>query len=115
MDRPRKKVLFVCAQNRLRSPTAEKLYSGHPRWEVKSAGTESKTSPVTKEIFDCADIVFVFEKIQRNRLKRSFFSLYARKRVVCLDIPDEYNFMDPDLVNLLKIKLKRYLGKSSER
>jgi predicted protein tyrosine phosphatase len=47
-----KRVLFVCSQNRLRSPTAEAVFS--------------------------------------NR--------------ICLDIPDEFEYMDPALVRLLELK-----------
>ena len=35
------KILFVCSQNRLRSPTAEKLCRSLPGYKVKSAGIKS--------------------------------------------------------------------------
>ena len=41
MNQPQK-LLFICSENRMRSPTAEKMYDGFPGYEVKSAGTETE-------------------------------------------------------------------------
>jgi len=107
----KKKVLFVCTQNRLRSPTAEHLYRSSADIDVRSAGiSPSATVPVSKELLEWADVVYVFEKQQRNVIHKRFPELYEKKQIVCLYIPDEYDFMSPALVNLLKIKLVPLLG-----
>jgi predicted protein tyrosine phosphatase len=56
-----------------------------------------------------ADLIFVMERTHRSKLSSKFKSHLGKARVVCLEIPDEYEFMDPDLVRLLKAKVPRYL------
>jgi predicted protein tyrosine phosphatase len=48
------------------------------------------------------------ERAHRNRLQKRF-GRYLKARVICLDIPDEYEFMDQGLVSLLKAKVTRHL------
>ena len=105
-----KHVLFICSQNRLRSPTAEQVFSAEPGIEVSSAGIHKTASnPVTAELLDWADIVFVMEPSHRSKLSKQFRASLNRKRVICLDIPDEYDFMDPSLISLLQIKVRPFL------
>jgi predicted protein tyrosine phosphatase len=105
-----KNILFVCSQNRLRSPTAEQIFSTHPDIEVASAGTNNDAeTPLTSELVEWADIIFVMEKTHRTKLQTRFRSLLKSKRIVCLDIPDNYEFMEPALVALLESKLARFL------
>jgi len=104
-----KKVLFVCSQNRLRSPTAEQIFSMRADIEVASAGTNNDAeTPLTAELVAWADIVFVMEKEHRHKLQRRF-KKHLKARLICLDIPDDYQFMDPLLVSLLQSKVGRFL------
>ena len=104
-----KKILLVCSQNRLRSPTAEQVFSKRRDIEVESAGTNHDAdNPLTHELVAWADIIFVMEKAHRNKLQKKFQSSLGA-RVICLDIPDDYEFMDPELVRLLEAKVPRYL------
>lgn len=101
-----KHVLFVCSQNRFRSPTAEQVFASHPGIECASAGTNRDAdNPLTPELVEWADIIFVMEDSHRNKLTSKFSKYLANKRVVCLDIPDEYEYMDPELVRLLRAKV----------
>jgi predicted protein tyrosine phosphatase len=111
LSRPRiRTVLFVCSQNRLRSPTAEQVYSRRADLEVDSAGTNhGADNPLTAELVEWADMIFVMEKAHRGKLQRSFQTALAGKRVICLDIPDQYTFMQPELVQLLEAKVSRHL------
>lgn len=103
-------VLFICSQNRLRSPTAEHVFADWPGIETSSAGlNHDAENPVTPEQLQWADIVFVMERAHRDKLSARFKPHLGRARVVCLDIPDEYEFMDPELVRLLKARVPRYL------
>jgi len=105
-----KNILFVCSQNRLRSPTAEQIYAQRPDLEVASAGTNNDAeTPLTLELVKWADIIFVMEKAHRTKLQTRFRSVLKSKRVICLDIPDKYGFMEPALVSLLQSKLARFL------
>ncbi|HEV2502902.1 MAG TPA: low molecular weight protein tyrosine phosphatase family protein [Mesorhizobium sp.] len=106
-----KKVLFVCSQNRLRSPTAEQIFSTRQDLEVSSAGTNNDAeNPLTPELVSWADIIFVMEKSHRNKLMRKYRAHAKSARVICLDIPDDYEFMDPTLVRLLETRVSRHLG-----
>lgn len=105
-----KNILFVCSQNRLRSPTAEQVFSRRRDIEVESAGTNHDAdNPLTHELVAWADIIFVMEKAHRAKLQKKFRTSLEGARVICLDIPDDYAFMDPELVRLLETKVLRYL------
>lgn len=106
------RVLFICSQNRLRSPTAERIFSARPGLQVASAGTEqSAVKVVSAETIGWADMIFVMEDWHRDLLDRQFRRHVERKRVVCLGIPDRYEYMDPELVQLLELKVAPYLSK----
>ncbi|UPT62073.1 MAG: low molecular weight protein tyrosine phosphatase family protein [Hyphomonadaceae bacterium JAD_PAG50586_4] len=105
-----KNILFICSQNRLRSPTAEQIFATHPGVETASAGTNNDAdNPVTSQLLRWADIVFVMEKAHRNKVQKRFKADLKHTRLICLDIPDEYEFMDEALVRLLRAKVTRFL------
>jgi predicted protein tyrosine phosphatase len=99
------RVLFICSQNRLRSPTAEHVFSNRAGFEVASAGVSPDAeTTVSPELLEWADVIFVMERAHRNKLSREFGALLHSKRIICLDIPDEFEYMDPALVRLLEAK-----------
>lgn len=103
-------VLFICAQNRLRSPTAEHVFADWPGIETESAGIgNGADNPVSPELLARADLVFVMEKNHLNKLRRKFRAHLNGKRLICLDIPDDYDYMDPVLIQLLQQKVTRFL------
>ena len=103
---PMKRVLFICSRNRLRSPTAEQVFSNRAGFEIASAGINPDADTmVSPELLEWADVIFVMERSHRNKLSTKFRAYLHSKRIVCLDIPDDYEFMDPRLVNLLEAKL----------
>ena len=107
-------VLFVCSANRLRSPTAEQVFSTWPGIETDSAGVSNGADVLlSAEQIEWADIIFVMEKTHRNKLNRKFRSSLNGKRVVCLDIPDDYEFMDPHLVRILESRVGRFLQRTA--
>jgi predicted protein tyrosine phosphatase len=111
-----KRVLFVCSQNRLRSPTAEQVFASYPGIEVASAGIHhTADNPVTPELLQWAEIIFVMEKAHRNKLAKKFRAHLNGKRIICLNIPDEFEFMDPDLIRILKAKVPRFCRLHSTR
>ena len=110
-----KRVLFICSQNRLRSPTAEQVFASHPGIECASAGTNHDAdNPLTPELIEWAEIIFVMEQTHRNKVTSKFRQHLANKRVICLDIPDEYEYMDTELVRLLKGKVSPFLPVAHE-
>ena len=102
--------LFVCSQNRLRSPTAEQIFSTYENLECDSAGLDSGAMvELSTEQIEWADIIFVMEKRHRNKLSKKFKRVLNGKRMIVLDIPDEYEFMDEALIILLKAKVIKFL------
>jgi predicted protein tyrosine phosphatase len=105
-----KHILFVCSQNRLRSPTAEHIFSDYPGIECTSAGTnQGADNPLTPELIEWADLIFVMENTHRKRMASKFQRHLAKARIICLGIPDDYEFMDPELVTLLQAKVTPFL------
>jgi predicted protein tyrosine phosphatase len=85
------------------------VFSNRPGFEVASAGTNaSAETPLSADLIEWADVVFVMEKAHRNKLSKKFRLHLKNKRVICLDIPDEFEFMDPTLVRLLEVKVGRF-------
>lgn len=103
-------VLFICSQNRLRSPTAEQVFADWPGIETTSAGLKPDADvPVSPELLQWADLIVVMERAHRSRLASRFQRWLGGKRIVCLDIPDDYAFMAPALVELLERKVAPFL------
>ena len=105
-----KNILFICSQNRLRSPTAEQVFADYPGLEVSSAGTNHDAeNPLTAELVSWANIIVVMERQHRAKLQKLFRTALRGQRVICLDIPDDYAFMEPELIELLKVRMARHL------
>ena len=103
-------LLFVCSENRLRSPTAERVFSDYPGVKAIGAGTNADAStPVSGDLIAWADVVLVMEKAHRNKVAKKFRDLLKDKRLVVLDIPDQFEYMQPELVNLLKARVARHV------
>jgi predicted protein tyrosine phosphatase len=105
------RILFICSRNRLRSPTAEALFSSRAGIETASAGTSPDAdNPISMDLVEWADIIFVMEGIHRKRLNQLFRTALRTKKVVVLSIPDRYNYMDAELIRILETKLSPYLN-----
>lgn len=105
------KLLFICSRNKLRSLTAEKLFEGSPLYQARSAGTQPGARIVVNEgHIGWADVIFCMEKSHVSRLRERFSEAMQGKQVICLHIPDEYGFMDPELIEELTAKLAPYVA-----
>jgi predicted protein tyrosine phosphatase len=104
------RVLFLCRQNRMRSATAERLFSRRPDLDVRSAGTSPDAlARVNANMLDWADLIFIMDDDQRRALGRQFGDHPALNRLICLDIPDEFSFLQPELVELLTSRTAPHL------
>jgi len=104
------KVLFLCSRNRWRSLTAEKVFDDLDGISARSAGTEPNARiRVTAGHLSWAELIFVMEKKHLRRLQDKFPEAIADKKIICLHIPDEYEFMQPELVDLLQASVTPYL------
>lgn len=100
------KILFVCSRNKWRSRTAETIFKNNGLHQIKSVGTEkSARIRITQNMINWADTIFVMESKHKKRMVENFELNLQEKDVEVLDIPDEYQYMDEDLVEILKIKL----------
>jgi predicted protein tyrosine phosphatase len=109
-----KRLLFVCSRNKLRSPTAEQVFSTWKGIEVASAGLAADAeTPLTADLVEWADIIFVMEKAHRSKLSAQFKGSLNGQRIVCLNVPDRYAFMEPALVSLLTKRVPKFLGVGS--
>jgi predicted protein tyrosine phosphatase len=105
------RLLFLCSRNQWRSPTAEAVFQSDPRVEVRSAGVSaSARRRVSEKLLLWADQVLVMEHEHKQRLREQFPDLFHDLRVEVLDIPDDYRFMDPELVALIRIRVEPLLG-----
>lgn len=108
-----KRLLFVCSQNKLRSPTAEAVFSKWEGVETSSCGLNHDAEiPASAELVEWADIIFVMEKGHRSKLSAKFKRHLGGKRLICLDIPDKFEYMDPELVALLQAKVAKHLPRT---
>jgi predicted protein tyrosine phosphatase len=103
-------LLFVCSENRLRSPTAEAVFDEYEGINAIGAGTNSDAeTTVSGDLIEWADTILVMEKTHRNKVSKKFKDLLKGKKLVCLDIPDNYECMQPELVKILKVKVPRHV------
>lgn len=104
------RILFVCSQDRLRSPTAAAIFSEFDSVETMSAGTNSDCdTPLSGELIEWANVILVMEESHRSVVVGKYRELLRDKELAVLEIPDIYPFMDPMLVALLKARVPRYV------
>lgn len=102
--------LFVCGKARMRSPTAADIAARYPNVETDFAGLSNDADEkLSSEHIDWADTIFVMERRQKKRLTALFGNRLRHVRVVCLDVPDRFAFNQPELCDLLRVKLASYL------
>jgi len=103
-------IIFICSRNQWRSPTGEQVWKKHPKLNVRSAGTSpgAKRTVSAKDV-QWADVIFVMEEKHKNRLKAQFTRLVNHKDIQVLDIPDEYQYMDSELVEIMEQTVGSYL------
>ena len=102
-------LLFICSRNQWRSPTAEKIYAKDQRCNTRSAGTSprAKRTVNAKDII-WADKIFVMEHKHKDRLKAEYSKLLKYNKPIVLEIPDDYGYMDEELVELLRESIEAY-------
>jgi predicted protein tyrosine phosphatase len=103
-------VLFICSRNQWRSRTAETIFKNNQKHNAKSAGTANEARiRVSEKLIDWADLIFVMEKKHKERLREKFGALIDSKKIIVLDIPDEYQYMDSELIEILETSVSAYM------
>ncbi|MEM9374149.1 MAG: phosphotyrosine protein phosphatase [Planctomycetota bacterium] len=104
-------ILFICGKARKRSPTAAEVVAEHLGQPTDFAGLSADADErVSSEHLKWADTVVVMERAQLSRLKRQMGQHLKGKRLICLDIPDKFEFAQPELVDLVTARLARIVG-----
>ncbi|MEP6504086.1 MAG: phosphotyrosine protein phosphatase [Betaproteobacteria bacterium] len=104
-------VLFVCSRNQWRSPTAEHVWRRDARVNARSAGTSASARRVVSAAdIAWADVILVMEHKHKSRLMAEHRQSLAHKRLHVLDIPDDYRYLDPELVELVGAPVAALLG-----
>ncbi|MEM9273922.1 MAG: phosphotyrosine protein phosphatase [Cyanobacteria bacterium P01_F01_bin.143] len=104
------KLLFVCSENKLRSPTAEAVFSEYENVEAIGAGTNKDAfTPISGDLIEWADIILVMEQSHRTKIAKKFRRQLKDKKLAVLEIPDNYKYMQPELISLLKLKVPKYV------
>lgn len=103
--------LFICSRNQWRSRTAEDLFKNIEDISVRSAGTSSSARiKVNEKLLEWADFIFVMEKHHKQWLQQKYPFLLIDRQVVIMDIPDEYEYMDAELIDMLERVMEPYLS-----
>jgi predicted protein tyrosine phosphatase len=104
-------ILFICSRNKWRSATAETMYKNHSEHQVRSAGTEpSARIKINAKLITWADLIFVMEKKHKQRIIKNFPEETYDKEMITLDIPDDYQYMDEELIEEIDSKVAHYLS-----
>ena len=107
----REHLLFVCSRNQLRSPTGERIFASSERFEPRSRGLRASANrQLTAADILWADSIFVMEPDHKREVLRLFREEAKGRRLFVLDIPDEYEFMDPVLIDLITAGVRGALG-----
>ena len=103
-------ILFICSRNQWRSPTAEHVFAVGYGIKTRSAGTSrhAKHTLSSKDIA-WADLIFVMEQKHKQNIKEKFPRQLQHKKIIVLDIPDDYHYMDAALVEILQDVVPPYL------
>jgi predicted protein tyrosine phosphatase len=103
-------ILFICSRNQWRSRTAEDIFKNTDGLAVRSAGTSNSARiKVTEKLIEWADLIFVMEKHHKQLLNQKYTTSMEGKQIIILDIPDEYQYMDSELIDILEMGVEPYM------
>lgn len=103
-------VLFVCSKNKWRSPTAESIYRNDERMNVRSAGISSSSKHrISERDIEWADLIFTMEEEHKSAIKSRFQKKLRIAEIYVLDIPDDYSYMDEELIEMIRSSVEACL------
>ena len=98
-------VLVVCGRNKRRSRTAEFIFKNDSRFNIRTGGLSSKSDrQVTEKDIQWANLIFVMDNGQRNRIGSAYRHLEIAT-IEVLNIEDEYEYLDEELIFILKERI----------
>ena len=103
-------LLFVCSKNKWRSRTAETIFKNSSNHNVRSAGTDDDARiKINEKHLHWADVIFVMETKHRQIISQNFSTTIAKSKIIVLDIPDDYQYMDEELISILHLSITPFL------
>lgn len=103
-------LLFVCSENKLRSATAETYFANFDNVSTIGCGTnKDAATTISGDLIEWADLVFAMEKPHRNKLRKKYKELLSHTKLITLDIPDHYDYMDSELIKILDRKVAKFV------
>ena len=94
-------VLFVCSQGMKRSPTAAAMWWMHDDIYPHSGGVRTM---IEHDWADLRPTVFCFEEWHREKIRPHY-----NGPIIVLNIEDKYDYMDPDLIQLIAERVGKIL------
>ena len=102
-------ILVVCGRNKRRSRTAEYIFKNDMRFNIRSVGLSPKSErQIREKDVLWADIIYVMEQGQGARISRTYRDL-SLPPIEVLHIEDEYEYLEPELIEMLKARINSSL------
>jgi predicted protein tyrosine phosphatase len=107
MTRPN--ILVICGRNKRRSRTAEHIFKNDDRFSIRSAGLSPQSNrKISENDLNWADLVLVMEADQKAKIRKVYQHLDL-PGIEVLNIADDYEFMDDELIDMLRVKMDQLL------
>ena len=94
-----KKVLFVCSAGILRSATAARIYGRKYNTRCAGTGLQYALIPLNEILMEWADEIVFVNPYNYDQAGFYFDLVPYMDKIKVLDIPDEYEHMDPRLID----------------
>ena len=102
-------ILVVCSRNRKRSRTAESIFKNDARFNIRLAGLRDKSErKISDKDVLWADLIFTMEDWHKNWIMGLFRHLDIPP-IEVLGVEDEYDYMDPELITIVKERIESTL------
>src|SRR5690606_28086736 len=107
----RQNILAVTRKNKKRSRTEQQIIKNYKSIGIRTAGISTKSErKISENDLKWADLVFVMESEQRAKIWE-LYSHIELPKIEVLNIPDDYEFMSDELVELLTDRIYDTLKK----
>ena len=101
--------LVVCGKNKQRSRTAESIFKNDNRFAIRSVGVSPKSNrKINEKDIEWADLILVMENDHKQKIKK-LYSHVEIPTIEVLNIPDEYEYMDEELIEILNEKIEVFI------
>lgn len=104
-----KHVLFVSSKNQWRSPAREAIYRKEPGLSVRSAGNAKAQKTLERLRHSWVRYILVIEDKHVSPIRAEHRQKIRDTKIFVLGSADEYRFMGPELMEIIKAKFDRLI------